>query len=505
MSGLIHTTIERLEPRALLTAVYPTAWEQYAVELINQARANPTAEAARYNGFRDRSNNVFDGTLNEGLPANTISAAPKQPLAINPYLTDAARTHSQWMVANDTFSHTGASGSSGGARITSAGFGSNNGWGENLAINWSSTAFNDTDTVFNHQRNLFTDQPIPDRGHRTNMMEASRNQIGVGIAEGQWNYPGYGNLNAFASTHNTATNGSIYLTGVAYADTTRDDNFYTPGEGLPGVTIIATRTTDQQVFSTTSWSSGGYSLQVPAGTYNVRATGGGVGPALFANDLIVTSQNVKQDFVAGETIDAPQAPDFARLDGRKLVITGSVVADVVAVVINRSGTRYVAVMNGAEQLFSIRSVDGIEITTGDGNDVVTIGENILIGTYIDTGAGRDRVTGGAGPDRINGGAQPDRIDGAGGRDTLVGAGGNDFIVGGSGSDRMYGNAGNDTIDAGSGNDRVWGGDGDDQLTGGSGRDVLYGELGADTLNGGRHTDYADTDASDTRIAVEVLV
>jgi hypothetical protein len=59
-----------------------------------RGRADPPAEAARY-GI----------ALNEGVPANeTISTAPKQPLAISPPPTDGARSHSQWMIDNDTFS-----------------------------------------------------------------------------------------------------------------------------------------------------------------------------------------------------------------------------------------------------------------------------------------------------------------------------------------------------------------------------------------------------------------
>lgn len=49
-------------------AVEPSAYDQYMLELVNRARANPVAEASRW-GLSD---------LNEGVSiANTISTTPK--------------------------------------------------------------------------------------------------------------------------------------------------------------------------------------------------------------------------------------------------------------------------------------------------------------------------------------------------------------------------------------------------------------------------------------------
>src|SRR3954470_12637050 len=121
------SSLESLERRQLLAAAFPTAYEQYLVELINRGRANPTAEATRY------------GTdLNEGLNPGRISSTPKQPLAMNPLLTDAARKHSQWMIDNDIFSHNEGS-TDPEARMRAAGYPFNLPWtwGEN--IGWSGT------------------------------------------------------------------------------------------------------------------------------------------------------------------------------------------------------------------------------------------------------------------------------------------------------------------------------------------------------------------------------
>ena len=42
---------------------------------------------------------------------------------------------------------------------------------------------------------------------------------------------------------------------------------------LPGVTITATRTSDNQAFTATTWDAGGYSLKLDPGTHRVSANG----------------------------------------------------------------------------------------------------------------------------------------------------------------------------------------------------------------------------------------
>ena len=71
-----------------------TALEQMLLELINRARLDPAAEAAR-----------FGIDLNEGLAPNTLSGVSKQPLAMNETLLSVARAHSQDMINRDYFAH----------------------------------------------------------------------------------------------------------------------------------------------------------------------------------------------------------------------------------------------------------------------------------------------------------------------------------------------------------------------------------------------------------------
>ncbi len=72
-----------------------SAEEQVVVELINRARANPSAEASR-----------LGMGLNDNLPSNQmISSTPKQPLAPVFELQHAAELHSKDLLDRDYFDH----------------------------------------------------------------------------------------------------------------------------------------------------------------------------------------------------------------------------------------------------------------------------------------------------------------------------------------------------------------------------------------------------------------
>ena len=88
-----------------------TALEQMLLELINRARLDPAAEAAR-----------FGIDLNEGVPSNQIiSPVSKQPLAMNETLLLVARAHSQDMIDRDYFEHDTPEGVTASQRIANAG------------------------------------------------------------------------------------------------------------------------------------------------------------------------------------------------------------------------------------------------------------------------------------------------------------------------------------------------------------------------------------------------
>ncbi len=88
----------------------PTATEQYLLELINKARSDPNAEAAR-----------LGIDLNQSLAPGTISGSAKAALAFDPFLNDAADAHSVSMSNDGYFSHTGTGGTTPTQRIFAAG------------------------------------------------------------------------------------------------------------------------------------------------------------------------------------------------------------------------------------------------------------------------------------------------------------------------------------------------------------------------------------------------
>lgn len=286
-----------LEPRQLMAAAVPSALDQYMVELINLARSNPAAYAQ-----------TLGIALNEGLTPGRITTDAKQPLAINPFITDAAQKHSQWMDANDRFSHSGAGGSSDKQRMEAAGYTFQTGaiWGENIALELKSQPLDLTAITKTMQEKLFRDTNTSGRWHRLNILDSRFREVGVGVVSGRYVYGGK-NYYAALGTQDFARSGSsVFLTGVAYTDHITRDNFYTPGEGLGGVTIRAIKDGTGETFTTSTWASGGYSLALPAGKYSVFVSGGNIGNSQFYPSVTIGSENLKFDFKKGTVATAPE-------------------------------------------------------------------------------------------------------------------------------------------------------------------------------------------------------
>lgn len=284
--------LETLEDRTLPVAVPLTNYEQFFLELLNRSRANPATEAALYG---------ID--LNEGLAPGTISPAPKQPLAPNTPLLNAMRAHLADMLAYHFFGHTGSSGSSPFDRMAAAGYTGYTTAGENIAWQGTTGVPNVTQFVADMHEALFVDEGYPGRGHRVNMMNPDFKEVGPGVDQGPYHPPpSTVTYNAVLSGHDLgARPGNSFLTGVVFADyLVQPNQFYTPGEGLGGITVTA-MASGGGTYTEVTGSAGGYTLQVPPGIYTVTAIGSGLPGILVRTGVFVGSSNVKVDF----TVEAP--------------------------------------------------------------------------------------------------------------------------------------------------------------------------------------------------------
>ncbi len=309
-----------------------TAYEQFMLESVNRERAKAGA----------------------------------QPLAFNSDLNASADSHSNWMISTDSFSHTGAGGSSPHQRMVKAGYGFTGAWtsGENIA--WASTR---APSGLQDEVSLLHKNLMNSPGHKANILKGTYREIGIGFDTGE--YQGWDG--AFV-TQNFARSGTkVFLTGVTMDD--KDgDRFYDIGEGLGGLKVTAVSASGA-TYSTTSQGAGGYALALAAGTYTVTFSGGGYAPV--TKQVTVGSANEKLDLI-----------DPAR------TTIGS-----------GSSTSANDTLNGTSAANTINGLGGNDKIYGR--------------------AGNDKLYGGTGHDRLYGGAGKDILTGSTGNDTLNGGSGAD--------------------------------------------------------------------------------
>ena len=333
--GLLPT-VDVLEGRQLLSGVadafQPTASEQYMLELINRARANPTAEGFRLVGLAQTDPLLRSATQGWDLGKffQTISAyAAEPPLAFNTRLIAAARNWNTAMLdANSQFhspagylTNANVARASDGQAYYAPGVG-RTATGENIFAFSQNVDASDPRAYGNYFVAAFLlDWGNPQFGHLQNILapgpgswavgapHAPYSEVGLGLLTGVTPTapPGAGNsgLNvgpALTTQEFGFRTGNPFLTGTIYND--RDaDGFYTPGEGVAGVTIRATGRSGQGVFTATTWGSGGYSLALPPGLYDVTAVGN------FTGGFASTAVNLGVDNVGWSVASASVRAD----------------------------------------------------------------------------------------------------------------------------------------------------------------------------------------------------
>ena len=335
----------------------PTAQDQLFLELVNRARLDPLAEAAR-----------FGIDLNQGLTTGTISGAQKQVLTFNLLLNDAAYSHTAWMLNNDIFSHTGVNGTTPGQRMANAGysFSGSWSWGENIAWVGTTGTLDVNASILQLHKNLFLSS-----GHRVNMLNANFKETGVSAQTGLFTSGATFNAEmvtegfAYSGTHN-------FVTGVGYHDADNND-FYSVGEGDGGLNI-ALYSGSTLIASTNTWGSGGYSLDTTAtGTLHITFSGGSLA-AIIGADFALGSTNVKIDVVDGNTIQSSASVTLTDAAVNLMLLginsvngTGNGLANTIS---GNKGNNILTGLGGNDTLLGGAGGDQYVWNSGDGNDTV---------------------------------------------------------------------------------------------------------------------------------------
>ncbi|MEP3299369.1 MAG: CAP domain-containing protein [Pseudoruegeria sp.] len=368
-----------------------TDFEQFMLELINSARMDPQGDFDRYLESYDplSSDNAdidsalqFFGVDGDLLLEQVEALTSVAPLAWNSELNEAATTHSDLMIEQDTQSHNLEGEASLGDRITAAGYT----WstvGENI--------FAFTESPIHGHAGFMVDWGFTDTGiqtppgHRNSILSAAFQEVGIGVIEES---DASTSVGPFVVTQNFGTRlfdaPDAILLGVFFDDL-NGDSFYSLGEGVGDIT-----TTIKGEGSDTSPDSGGYNIDTTAGTKTVTFSG----------------DSLKQNVTVKATVDS----ENAKID----LQDGTLLKSSVSLVL-KSGAKHA-------ELYTDNDLD----LTGNkkanmltGND----GKNTLKGN-----GGKDQLFGEGGKDTLNGGGGKDILDGGKGNDKLTGKGGADTFV-----------------------------------------------------------------------------
>ncbi len=303
----------------------PTNEEQYYLELINRARANPPAEGIRLATTTDQS--VLGAYVSFGvnlvlMQAQFVLIQPAPPLSMNATLSNAARAHSQNMLQHNYQGHNGPDGPLT-TRLQSYTSGAN-GWslGENVYAYSKSVWYGHAGFQVDWGGSPANGGMQSPPGHRLNIHSTSFREVGIGVVLGS-----NGNVGPQLVTQDFGSKGGLlpFVTGVVYRDL-NSNGFYDPGEGVGGVTVTVSNSDSYAVTA----DAGGYSVPVPAsGNYVVTFTGGSA-PTTQKNVSVVNAQNTKVDYVVTGTATptptptpTPGAPaTLANISTRAVVGTG---------------------------------------------------------------------------------------------------------------------------------------------------------------------------------------
>lgn len=257
-----------------------TGEEQEIAELMNKARKDPNAEAARLNA-------------QYGTALNFSGFPPIQPLMPNQFLGEAARGHVTDMATRGFYGHVNPDGVNANGRILATAYDLNTPFfGDNPTINLTENIGKGTGAAPGNQ--LTTPQGVHDTflidanvtgaKHRVQMLGGNgfqtRRELGLGyLHQAPSDY--IDEEFAFTNVDKPLVHGVVYNDTVA-------DGICRNGEGRSGVTVTLSHSSGFSI-STQSKTAGGFGFEIfVPGTYTLTIDG-------VSTQVVVADKNLKVD------------------------------------------------------------------------------------------------------------------------------------------------------------------------------------------------------------------
>lgn len=290
----------------------PTNAEQEILELINRSRFDPFGEVAHLvlgtspltgaNADITSALNFFHVNV-QALQQQLTGVSSVAPLAWSTNLGDAASLHSARMIQSDQQTHQAPGEADLGSRFIASGYTNFRSGGEDVFA-FATSPLQAHAGFFIDWGNSPTGMQDP-AGHRLNILSSNFTEVGIDATIESNSATSVGPL-VVTEDFGARANYAPQIIGVVFRDADAD-NFYDAGEGLAGAKVSLSGASG--TFVTTTWSSGGYQVAVPSGTYSI--TFSGVDLSTRTTTVTIGTQNIKIDDNDATLPHDPGRPDPA--------------------------------------------------------------------------------------------------------------------------------------------------------------------------------------------------
>lgn len=290
-------TLAYAQPTEQYSHGNPSDDEQYMLEIMNWARANPAVAGIQVVDTDDPEvqQAYTYWQIDKQATKQAFATYPQRPpLVFHAALLAASEKHTADMIANNFQGHVGSDGSQVTDRFSREGYIPQGMYGENVSAYSNSVWYGYAGFIVD-----WGGQNQIELGHRRNILNFDSDvytEIGLGIM-----YSGgglqQGTVGPYVITQDFAIRSVRYIVGVCYSDQ-NNNGVYDPGEGIGGIRIMPSR---GQYYAITS-SSGGYAIPFSGnGGVIITASGGGLNGDIV-NNVTFEGDNLKVDFVTSAQV-----------------------------------------------------------------------------------------------------------------------------------------------------------------------------------------------------------